>query len=81
MDMNEYAKILREGKSGQALQELTQSELGAKLAAKWGGADIEKAAREGDAETLSRLLQSVLSTPEGREFAARVQKTVDGHGR
>lgn len=81
MDMEKYAKQLMEGKNGAALQKLTQSDTGAKLAAKFDGAAIEKAAREGDAKALSQILKNVLNTPEGRDFAAQVQKAVGGNGR
>lgn len=81
MDFENYAKQLMKGKNGGALQSLTQSETGAKLAARFDGAAIEKAAREGDKQALSQLLQGVLNTPEGRDFAAQVQKAVKEHGR
>ena len=81
MDMEKYAKQLMQGKNGAALQKLTQSDAGAKLAAKFDGAAIEKAAKSGDAKALSDILKSVLSTPEGQNFAAQVKKAVGGDGR
>lgn len=81
MDMEKYAKQLMAGKNGAALEKLTQSDLGAKLASKFDGAAIEAAARSGDSQALSQILKSVLATPEGKDFAAQVQKAVDGRGR
>lgn len=81
MDMEKYAKQLMDGKDGGALRELTRSELGSRLASRIDGAAIEKAARDGDQAALARILQNVLSTPEGRDFAAQVQKAVGQNGR
>ena len=81
MDMEKYAKQLMQGKNGAALQKLTESDTGAKLAARFDGAAIEKAAKNGDSKALAAILKNVLSTPEGREFAAKVQKAVGGDGR
>jgi hypothetical protein len=81
MEWEEYAKRLRSGKSAKALEALTQSEAGAKLAAKFDGKAVEQAARSGDGETLSRLLQGILATPEGQDFARQVQKAVEKDGR
>ena len=81
MDWETYAKRLMEGADAQVLQQLTTSEVGASLAARVDGAAIEKAAREGDTAALTAALKDILGTPEGRRFAAQVQKAVDGHGR
>lgn len=81
MDMERYAQELRQGKSGGALQKLTESEAGAALAAKIDGAAIERAAKTGDSAALSALLKSVLSTPEGARFAEQVKQAVNGGGR
>lgn len=81
MDMQEYARRVMQGKDGAALDALTQSETGARLAAKFDGAALEAAARSGDMQTLSKLMKQILDTPEGRRFAAEVQKTVGRDGR
>lgn len=81
MDMEQYARELMQGKNAGALQRLTQSENGAKLAERFDGRKIEQAAKNGDMQALSQLLKNVLSTPEGRSFAAEVQKAVNGDGR
>lgn len=81
MDWEKYAKQLMEGENARELQRLTASEAGASLAARFDGEAIEKAAREGDAAALTAVLRDVLGTPEGRRFAAQVQKAVDANGR
>ena len=81
MDMEKLISQAKQGKQGAALKKLTQSEEGAKLAAKVDGAKLEAAAREGDAKALTALLQDILATPEGKSFAAAVEKAVKGDGR
>ena len=81
MDLEQAARQLMAGKNGAALQQITQSQEGARLAARFDGAKLERAAQAGDTQALAALLKDVLSTPEGRSFAAQVQKAVDGHGR
>ena len=81
MDLEKYARQVRDGKQGQALEVLARSEAGAKLAARLDGESLEKAARSGDMEQLGRILQEVLSTTEGKRFAAQVQKAVKPDGR
>lgn len=81
MDLAKMAEKLRTGDSGDALKKLTESEDGARLAARFPGAAVEDAAKRGDTAELTRLLGSILATEEGRQFAAQVKKAMDGHGR
>lgn len=81
MDMERYVQELQNGKNGAALKKLTESEAGEALLRRFDGREIEKAAMVEDSETLSRLLQGVLSTPEGARFAEQVKKAVNGGGR
>ena len=81
MDFEKYAKQLKEGKSGDALQKLTESEAGSRLAAQVDASKLTEAARQGDASALSAMLRDILSTPEGRSFAAQVEKAVNSDGR
>lgn len=81
MDMEKMALRLMNGENGAALKALTESEAGARLAARFDGRSVEQALREGDDETLRGVLQSVLGTPEGRRFAEQVREAMDGHGR
>ena len=81
MDLEQYAKKALQGSDTAALEALTRSEAGAKLLARFDGTALESAARSGDMNALSALLKTVLSTPEGRDFANEVKKAADGHGR
>ncbi len=81
MDLEKYARQLQQGKSGSALQKLAESKAGAQLAKSLDTAKLEDAARRGDTQTLSDMLKSILATPEGRSFAAQVEKAVETNGR
>ena len=81
MDMEAYKRELMAKPGAEKLKALTESEDAARLAARFDGAAVEDAARRGDGETLSRLLREMLSTEEGRSFAARVRKAVEKDGR
>jgi hypothetical protein len=81
IDFEKYAQQLISGEHGQELQRLTQSEDGVKLAQKLDGAALETAVKAGDGESLSKLIQGILSTPEGQNFARQVQRTVSKDGR
>lgn len=81
MDLEEYARQVRRSSSGAALDSLARSGAGEKLAAGLDKAALEKAARAGDMQTLGRLLQGVLASPEGRQFAQQVRKAVEKDGR
>jgi len=81
MDMEKMAEKIMAGSGGDALKKLTESKDGARLAARFSGAAVEEAARRGDTAELTRLLRTILSTEEGRQFAEQVRKAMDGHGR
>ena len=81
MDLEKYARQVREGDAGAALDDLARSAAGAKLAAKLDGEKLTRAAKSGDMKALGQMLQGILATPEGKQFAAQVQKAVKGDGR
>ena len=81
MDLEQYARQVRGSGQGAALDALARSAAGARLAATLDGEKLEKAARSGDMQTLSRMLSGILSTPEGKDFARQVERTVKDHGR
>lgn len=81
MDWEKHARQLMKGEMGSSLQSILSSETGAKLAQTMDGHEVEEAARSGDTQALSEMLRKVLSTPEGKDFAEQVRKTVNGHGR
>lgn len=81
MDLDRYARQVRQGDAGAALDALARSKDGEKLLAGLDTGRLEQAARAGDMKALGQLLQGVLSTPEGRRFAGQVQKAVEKGGR
>ena len=81
MDFASMAEKLMEEAPHDTLKRLTQSDTGARLAARFDGAAVEAAAKRGDTAELTRLLGTILSTTEGRQFAEQVRRTMDGHGR
>lgn len=81
MELDRYIQELRRSESGAALQKLAQSEAGASLAGRLDVDKLEQAARQGDMQALSAMLRTVLATPEGRDFAAQVERAVKNGGR
>ena len=81
MDFAEMAERLMAGGQEDAVKRLAESETGARLAARFDGAAVEAAAKRGDSAELTRLLETILSTSEGRQFAEQVRQTMGGHGR
>lgn len=79
MNWEEQARDLMKSEAGKSLQSLMNSETGARLAQSLDGAAVEQAARSGDPKALSALLKNILETPEGKNFAEQVRKTVK-HG-
>lgn len=81
MDLEGYAKKLRRGESGAALDALARSEEAEKLLDGVDRQALEQAAKAGDMQALGQILRQVLATPEGRRLASQVQKAVNGDGR
>ena len=81
MELEEYARAVRQGGGADALEKLARSGQGEKLLQKVDGEKLAAAAKAGDMQTLGRVLQGILATPEGRELARKVQKAVQGDGR
>lgn len=81
MNFEEQVKRFMESPDRKTLEQVARSEAGERLAARFDGAGIERAAREGDMKALSAMLKDVLSTPEGKNFAAQVKKAVERDGR
>ena len=73
MDLNEMKRMA--GSSG-ALREAAQSAEAQKLLKELDGEGIERALQRGDTAALSAAFAKMLSTPEGKSLAERVQKAV-----
>ena len=76
MQLDEFAKDVLKKQDKKTLDGITRSEAGERLAARFDGRELEAAAKNGDMKKLSSMLQDILSTPEGRQFAQEVQKAV-----
>ena len=72
----DFAELKRELESKKALKAAAQSEAGQKLLQQVDSAEVERAAKSGDAAALKSILSQVLSTPEGKELAQKVQEAM-----
>ena len=72
----DFAELKRELESKKALKAAAQSEAGQKLLQQVDSAEVERAAKSGDAAALKSILSRVLSTPEGKELAQQVQEAM-----
>ena len=73
-DFESLAHELRGSEKKAELERLAASAGGGKLEGMIDGAALERAVRGGDAETLRKMLGTLLSTPEGRRLADDVGK-------
>lgn len=73
-DFESLARELRGSEKKAELERLAASAGGAGLERLLDGAALERAVRGGDAETLRKMLGTLLSTPEGKALAADVRK-------
>ena len=73
-NIEQFGSALLQSQRGDALRSLADSAEGKALSEKLDPAEVERAARSGDAEAIKRLIGSVLSTPEGRSLAEKLSK-------
>ena len=73
MDLDQLERRLK-GKDG--LGALAGSPEGKAVSAQFDEAEVRAAAKSGDSAALQDILRRVLSTPEGRALAEKVQKAV-----
>lgn len=69
-------KALFEGKNGEKLRALAETPEAKALGALIDPAEMEKAARGGDAAALQEMLQRILSTPQGKKLAQDVSGAI-----
>ena len=77
MDFAEWKKSLESSASMQAISESAEAK---KLLQRVDASAVERAVKRGDTEALKGVLAQVLSTPEGRALAEKVQKAVRRDG-
>ena len=73
MDLDRMEQEIR---SKKELNAAAQSAEGRAVAERIDDAALRDAARRGDTDALKRMLADVLSSPEGKALAERVQKAV-----
>ena len=73
-NIEKFGSALLQSQKGDALRSLADSAEGKALSERLDPAEVERAARSGDAEAIKRLIGSVLSTPEGRSLAEKLSK-------
>ena len=69
-----FGTELLNSKKGDSIRALADSAEGKALSEKLDPAEVERAARSGDAEAIKKLIGTVLSTPEGRSLAEKLSK-------
>lgn len=72
----DFSEIKRAAESSGALREVSGSAEAQKLLKTLGAESIESALKRGDTAALSAAFQKLISTPEGKTLADRVQKAV-----
>lgn len=75
-NFEEYEKQLKNSPHGGKIMELAKSEEGQSISKMLDGEQVEKAARSGDTAALKNILTQVLSTPEGKAFAKKLQDSM-----
>lgn len=73
----DFAQLKRELEAKKDLKAAAESEAGKKLLQSMDAGAVEHAAKSGDTAALKRILTQVLSSPEGRELAEKVQKAME----
>ena len=73
-NIEKFGSELLQSRKGDTLRSLADSAEGKALSKKLDPAEVERAARSGDAEAIKKLIGSVLSTPEGRSLAEKLSK-------
>ena len=73
-NIEKFGSELLKSRKGDSIRALADSAEGKALSEKLDPAEVEKAARSGDAEAIKKLIGAVLSTPEGRALAEKLSK-------
>lgn len=71
-DLEALEQKLFGGKNGEALRSLSETEEAKRLGRKLSASQAEQAVRSGDAAQMRALLQTLLSTDEGKALAEKL---------
>lgn len=73
-NIEQFGSELLKSRKGDSIRALADSAEGKALSEKLDPAEVERAARSGDAEAMKKLIGTVLATPEGRALAEKLSK-------
>ena len=74
MDISSYEKLLKDNPNAEKLMQAANTPEGQRIMQMFSPGEVEKAAKSGDTEALKGMLSRLLSTPEGRSLASKVQQ-------
>ncbi len=77
-DWEALEQTLFGGENGEALRALADSEDARRLGKTLSAAEVGQALRSGDSEQMRSLLETILSTGEGKALAERIAKLGGG---
>ena len=77
-NFSELEKQLRGSPNAERLMKAADCAEGRRLAQSLDQAAVERAAKSGDSAALQSILAQVMSTPDGRALAQKIQKVMQG---
>lgn len=77
-DLEKLGRQLESGPLGDSLRQAAASAEGRRLMGRLDAQALEKAAREGDMQSLKNILASVLASPEGKALAGMIKQAAGG---
>lgn len=79
--MNQFSELeqkLRNDPNADKIMKAANSEEGRRISQSLDQSALEKAAKSGDAAALKNILSQVLSTPDGKALAQKLQEVMKG---
>ena len=77
-NFEELERQLKDSPHAQQIMDAAKSAEGQRLAKTLDAQAVEKAAKSGDAAALKNILAQVLSTPDGKALAQKLQEAMKG---
>ncbi|MGN1001880.1 MAG: hypothetical protein ACI4PC_03840 [Oscillospiraceae bacterium] len=76
-NLDEWEKQMKKNpRAGKMMETAAMSQEGRRIMQSVDAAAVEKAAREGDTAALKSILSQVLSSPDGKALAQKLQETM-----
>ena len=76
-DLEKLGEELKKSGKGDRLKSVAESDEGRAIGRMVNAAEVERAAKSGDAEALRSILGQVLATDEGRRLAEKLKKAME----